>query len=226
MDAKYIRVRMAGLLEGLLGYWKLDETSGNAVDSHGSYIGTSSNITYTASGKIGRCYTFNGTSSNVNFGDVISPTTAITVTAWIKSSSIPASEGAIVWKSGYSSFWHGFRLTCYSAGNLGVMLSDGYGNDYDNTVATGCLDGNWHLVGFTWDGTTIYGYKDNSRNAGASWAGPIGYISTDLLFGCAIGGSMWWSGEIDEVAIWNIPLTQAQMTDLYNSGNGLTHPFS
>ena len=227
MDAKFIKVfAEAGLLDGLLGYWKLDETSGNAVDSSGNgYTGTSSNITYTASGKIGRCYTFNGSTSNINFGDVISPATGITLTAWVKTTSLPASEGAIIYKASYATNWCGYRLTVYSTGTVGFFLGDNTGNYLDITFGTTVLNGNWHFIGGTWDGTNAYIYLDDTRRTVTSWTGPIAYTSVNLYSGYN-GSSMLYQGDIDEAGIWNKALTQDNMLLLFDSGNGKTHPFS
>ena len=48
------------LLNGLVSYWKLDETSGNAVDNIGGNTGVNTNVTY-AAGKINNGAVFNGT---------------------------------------------------------------------------------------------------------------------------------------------------------------------
>ncbi|GAI02489.1 unnamed protein product, partial [marine sediment metagenome] len=75
------------LIDGLISYWKLDEASGNAADSHGANIGVASNIAYGTAGIINNCFSYNGTTSNVNCGHdaSLNVTTGLTISFWIKS---------------------------------------------------------------------------------------------------------------------------------------------
>lgn len=211
------------LINGLLFYAQLDESSGNAYDEIGPLTGTASNITYTESGKIGRCFTFNGSSSVVNFGDNIEPTTAISIFAWIKATSL-STETAIVYKTDYSTGWCGYRLTVGSSGYLGFLLGDNTGGLLDITYGTGLANSAWRFVGATWDGSTAYMWIDTGKRSGASWTSTIVHLSTNLCLGSS-SSAMWWPGEIDEVGIWNRALTDSEVTELYNSGAGKTYPF-
>ena len=58
------------LIDNLVAYYKLDETSGNAIDIHGSNDGTTTNISYEVTGKINTGYSFNG----VPIGNTLSVT--------------------------------------------------------------------------------------------------------------------------------------------------------
>ena len=44
--------------------------------------------------------------------------------------------------------------------------------------------------------------------------------------GLRAGRSEYWLGQMDEPAIWNKELTQAEVDELYASGIGLQYPFS
>lgn len=214
------------LLDGLMGYWKLDETSGNAVDSSGSgYTGTSSNITYTASGKISRCYTFNGTTSNVALGNIIKPTTALSFSIWTKDGG-QSAEKFIIGNTIYDTAWRGWRFTRYTGNSVGIFLSDG-STYLDQAYGSNYSDDAWHNTIFTWNGTTAYFYKDGVKSSAYNWSGTISYNAThNLRFGANDSGSLVYDGEIDEVGIWNRALTDAEASWLYNSGSGLTHPFT
>lgn len=215
------------LLSGLMGYWKLNETSGNAVDSSGnSYTGTSSNISYNASGKISRCYTFNGSSSKVVIGNVIKPTTAFSMSVWTKDGG-QSTERNIIGHTIYDTAWRGWRFTRYNDNAAGVLLTDGAGQFLDVTFGNNYSNDAWHHTVFTWNGTTAYVYKDGVKNTGWSWNYTIGYGTThNLTLGANNTGSNVYDGEVDEVGIWNRALTDAEAGWLYNSSSGLTHPFS
>lgn len=214
------------LLTGLMGYWKLDETSGGTIDSSGNnYTGTGSNLTYNANGKIGRCYTFNGTDSRVTFGNVIKPTTALSISLWMKDGGQTAEKN-IINTSVYDGVWRGWRFTRYSDQAAGVLLSSGT-NNLDVTFGTTLSNDNWYHIVFTWNGTTAYVYINNVRNSGWSWSYTISYATThNLTFGANQSGGQVYDGEIDEVGVWNRALTSNEVSILYNSGSGLTHPFS
>jgi hypothetical protein len=44
----------------------------------------------------------------------------------------------------------------------------------------------------------------------------------DVYFGEGYGGSRYWDGMIDEGAIWNRTLNESEISQIYNSGNGLS----
>jgi len=215
------------LLDGLMGYWKLDETSGNAVDSSGSgYTGTSSNITYTASGKINRCFTFNGTTSKVVIGNVIKPTTALSFSIWTKDGG-QSAEKQVIFHNVYDTTWRGWRFTRLNNAQGSVLLSDGNGNYLDVAFGTAYNNDSWHHTVFTWNGTTAYVYIDGIKGTGWSYAYTISYATTHYLtFGDNEAGTSVYDGEMDEIAIYNRALTDTEAGWLYNSNSGLTHPFS
>lgn len=214
------------LLDGLMGYWKLDETSGNATDSSGNgYTGTSSNITYTASGKIGRCFTFNGTTSNVALGNIIKPTSSLSLSVWTKDSG-QSSEKFIIGNTVYDTAWRGWRLTRYNDNAIGMLMS-GVSNYFDQAYGSNYSNDTWHHTVFTWNGTTAYFYKDGIKSSAYNWSGTISYNAThNLRFGANESGGSVYDGEIDEVGIWNRALTDTEASWLYNSNSGLTYPFS
>jgi hypothetical protein len=222
-------VSSSTLINGLLGGWKLDETSGNAVDVLGVYTGTSTAITYTASGKIGRCYTFNGTSSNVSFGNVLKPTNKFTISAWIKTTNT-TGETTILDCKAYGSNWEGYQffmngtqvaLTLYS--NTATQL------DYETKpTGAGTLgDGTWHHIVATWDGTNVYLYADNFKSAASPYSTTLVYnASNSLVMGNSPADAVWTTGDIDNVYIWNRALGTLGVDSLYTKENtGTTYPW-
>jgi hypothetical protein len=195
------------LINGLLGGWKLDETSGNAVDVKGVYTGTSTGITYTASGKLGRCYTFNGTSSNVSFGNVIKPTSAITISAWVKTSNT-STDGSVIDCHIYGTNWEGYQLITYADGTIGFFLGTNTSTMLDMSAnpiyPTLVTNGAWHHIVATWNGTTAYIYEDNIQSTGTTFSTAIVYnASNSLYLGQQPDATHKFTGDIDMVYIWN-----------------------
>ncbi|QQG47496.1 MAG: DUF2341 domain-containing protein [Candidatus Woesebacteria bacterium] len=74
------------LNNGLIGYWKMDETSGNASDSSGNAVTLTNNgSTAFSAGKFGNAPTFNGSSKYFNSGSTISGVQ--TISFWVNPGS-------------------------------------------------------------------------------------------------------------------------------------------
>ena len=121
----------SSLLTGLLSAWKLDEVSGQALDSHGNIDSTSISVTYDANGKIGRCFTFNGSSNYVNFGDVLHLVSHLTISCWFKTTDVSSNYQGLVtnydgdYDLGYDICYVGIvRITQYQLGKHLVLQGD------------------------------------------------------------------------------------------------------
>lgn len=117
---------------------------------------------------------------------------------------------------------------CGGTSCLGLQAFDGSGNyrNYelvDNTTT----DYNFHQIVITWNGTDIKLYWDNSQitNSPAGTAtNPIGTLyqsNLNMMFGGTQQG-FGMTSRIDEVKFYNKTLNTSEITELYNSGNGLT----
>ena len=120
----------------------------------------------------------------------------------------PSAPYALVWNPGTNKFF--FRL------------GNGQNGYWELTVASGLLrDGNWHHHCLTRTDATIDYYIDtvlqtnitnNTLNAGAGANTTIENIMANHL------GSSNAAGKMDEVALFDYKLTQANVTSIYNSG--------
>ena len=79
----------------------------------------------------------------------------------------------------------------------------------------GVCDGQWHLLGLTYDNGAITLYKDNEAPVSTS-------VNTTPVTGTLVMGHNYGLyGTVDEPAFWNKALTLEEKNLLYNSGNGL-----
>jgi hypothetical protein len=225
------KTSVSPLLTGLLAYWKFDEASGNATDSSGNNIaGAATDITYTASGKIGRCFTFNNSSSQLLLGNatIIKPTSALSFSFWMKSSTEPAVEAMIIDCTGNNT---GYRISLYGGGGFGFIFGNGSSiiDAYIGAAATGNLyDNAWHHIVLTWDGTTVKCYFNNTNDPteNETWSNTISHDAADIYIGSNSSNIRHYEGSLDEFGIWNRALTITEIGLLYNSGAGLSHPFN
>jgi hypothetical protein len=215
------------LSDGLVGYWKMDEsaTTSGAIDSSGNgndgtYYGNAS----TTAGKFGNGGVFDGTGDLVNCGNDSSfdITSAITISAWINVSST-VDKQRIVDKVRTDAY----TLRLYDNGSVAVMeLAAEYGgvtqtpgySSFDNFI----ILGQWTHVSATYNGDIIRYYIDG-QPAGTvkpSPAGDIGTNANDLVIGARLDGSYEFRGQIDEVRIYNRALSPDEVQKLYEWAPG------
>ena len=223
------------LLDGLVSYWKFDETSGTtASDSHGSNDGTVSGDTW-VSGKINNCLSFDGSDDYVAMGDVlddviVGSSAKFTVSSWVKKSG----DGMFISK--YADTQHGEngrQLNMRFASsqveltyNGAISGTGGYemyttSNTYSNSV--------WYNIVFVVDMTQplenrVIIYVDGvEQTTTVTTSGtPAGIQSGPAQF--AVGGSVSSTGVlryqinaiVDETAIWNRALSSDEVKALYD----------
>lgn len=203
---------------GLIGYWKMDETSGNAIDSSGNnYTGTPTGTTVT-SGKYGNARSFNGS-------ERITTTNAqqlsdFTISVWFKDDGVTTAYERLVDKSYTGGFWLGRNGSTASSWGGGILEGSApYG------IFGTFTDGQWnHMISIR-RGTTHELYANGILVASNT-------VSSSLLDTTAIqiGNGTTNQGAtstIDEVRVYNRALSPAEVQALYNWAPGpiLYYPF-
>jgi len=132
-------------------------------------------------------------------------TTAMTVEAWIKTTS--TSEEYILEKT-ENAYYFGINL----AGNAGKisMYLVGVNSGWLYSNNTTINDGSWHHVAAAYDGANEYLYVDGVLDNSLSVSGTIGTNGDPLYIGSRDGGSVF-GGQMDEVRLWNVARSGAQI---------------
>src|SRR5437016_4869715 len=143
----------------------------------------------------------------------------LTVTAWFNTSQVSSQQG-LVNKFLYGSFngWQiyldtGLLHASYMA-NGGSYVGDlANGLTANNFIA----DGLWHHVAFAVDATGGRLYVDGVLRDSRAWNGIAGATTTaqELSLGHYPGGD-FYNGLLDEVTVWNVALSQAQILNNKN----------
>jgi len=223
---EFLTFRTNSLLNGLMAYWKLDDSGSTAEDAHSTNDGTiSAGVTTGETGVIGDAFKFNGTSSNVFFGTACRPTTGLSISLWFNIANI--TSGGDQWFVGngvYSTNWCGYWVSINTTGNINFRLGTNTATLLDKTYESGLDDGTWHHVACTWDGTNAYIYVDNVKSTATAYSTDIVYVTAcRLRMGSnAYADGTFYGGLLDEVAIYNRALTDAEVEDLYGE---LAYPF-
>ncbi|MHC4631152.1 MAG: MBL fold metallo-hydrolase [Planctomycetota bacterium] len=198
----------------LIAHWKLDETEGSiAFDSEGNNSGTLNGnpLWRLAGGKVDGALEFDGTDDYISSDFVLNPADGpFSVFAWIKG----GAPGQAVISQTSGANW---LCSDASAGNLMTELRHIAGRVaqpplLSQTVIT---DGDWHRVGFVWDGSNRILYADGAEVATDT---QIGLATSDggLYIGAGknLEPASFFSGLIDDVRIYNEALSPEDIETL------------
>lgn len=202
------------------------EFSGNATDSSGNghdgnVVGAT--LTYDRLGNSDSAYFFNGNSSYISAGNILTNLSQFTLSAWINISSYTDSEYIGVF--GQQSFYYpqshdGWQFYVGPSGSS--FGTSGYwsnGTFLDTRVPHVVPLNEWHLITQTYDGTEVKQYDNETLVSSLSYnAGSIGN-NFDFLIGkvAAYPGSLriiGFSGTIDDILVYNRALSQSEINQL------------
>lgn len=186
------------------------DSSGSGVDGTWQHGNTDSDTV--ASGKIGRCLSFDGANDYMDFA--VSPTlstSAGAIVMWANTSTILVGTDWAFYHSAVDNLLYLYR----SADAYKIRLSDGGSVDttYDFVVGT------WHHIAVTWNGTAYATYFDGAAGASGSITA-FTNLNAGQYIGCASAGASTWHGKLDAVMIFTSALTADEIKFLYNTGNG------
>lgn len=217
------------LLDGLVSYWKLDESSGDAIDSAGSNNGTVVGATQGTSGKIGTAYSFDG-NDEINYGSdpvglEFGAGEDFSISIWFKTSN--TSFQFMLGKGGDStiSTQKGYGLAITGGGSVYGFIHDGSRQIF-TALGTGYNNNNWHQYTALFDRNgNLTRYVDGVELGSEDISSVSGSLSSDknLYVGRyenAVSGK--FIGAIDDVKIWGRLLTSSEVQEDFDNGlNGI-----
>lgn len=198
--------------DGLVSWWKFDEDGGGiAYDSWGVYNGTLHGPNWVP-GKSNSALNFNGNSDYIDVeGSGGVDLAQYTIECWFKPSIINDWR-MIVAKLTDPGSVNNFELRYYTGGKVQLAASGGAGP----TTPTGVISiGTWAHLLATFDGTNGRVYIDTILKAGPSGMS-VDFVPETIYIGTRDGFYNYAAGIIDEVRIYNRPLTQEEIEQNYN----------
>jgi len=134
-----------------VAWFKMNEESGNILDSKGGLVGTAYNLTYQGEEGI----YFNGNNSYIQFSNKVIPMGKKSIYFEIKTSQTNAS---IVMTQSKGSLEYGTQIAFLSDNSGKIYLTVNrsvVGSSLFNLITNKVIaDDLWHKILFTWDGTT------------------------------------------------------------------------
>ena len=203
---------------GLVSYWRLDESSGtNANDSMSTNDGTyTGGYTLSASGALAgdtnKATTLNGSTGRIAVGNPAALRLSTgTIEAWIKTSNAGTSWRDIVSKDN--------AYTLLAKAN--ILGTYDFNTGADRATSLNIADNAWHHVVVTFqsgvtNGTKVYSDGTLLLTTTITVTSQTG----NFVIGSWKGTDEFWTGAIDEVAMYSGVLTASTISDHYVSGRG------
>lgn len=222
------------LLDSLVGYWKLDETTGTRVDATGRGNDLADNNTVTsAAGKVNNAsqhvaasveYLSKASVADLQMGDF-----DFTFAGWFYLDSVTAIRAIFGKTDGVQIE---YQMFCNVT--TGAAFFDYFGNGASNTLVrvtsgTTINLATWYFLEAYHDAANnLLGIRINNGSATTQATGGVAPNTSNggFTLGSRSGGSLPFDGRLDEWGIWKRLLTSAERTTLYNGGSGVTYPFS
>lgn len=227
------------LRDNMVSWWELNEESGTRVDAHGS-----NDLTAGGTGGVGFGTGKQGNAADFEAGDTdylaitdasqsgLDFSTTFSVSAWIKLES--AHNGAIISKDADDSAATRGYMFWSDSGVLKALVGGGSGTFDFYQSSSSLSTGTWYHVVLTCNtsnasATTFEFFVNGSSigNGSAIISNNITSIQNNAtVFNIGSknsGAGLSFDGLIDEVGVWSKVLSGTEITDLYNSGNGLTY---
>lgn len=210
-------------MTGLVSYWKLNEAAGTAAaDSQGTNTGTYTNTPTLGqagalTGDTSTSVQFNGTNEYINVPDAASLdiTAQITIEAWFRSNTL-INNSTILSKGSTTGYW----LQRNGNTNPAQFGTNGTTNPTLNGTVS-INNGAWHHIAVVYNGANKYIYIDGVQDVTVAATGNISTNNQALrIADNAQATGRFWAGWLDEVAIYNVGLTPAQVLDHFNAGRG------
>lgn len=228
------RRRAGALLTGLVGYWALEEASGDRADSHtgGLTLTDNNTVTQAAAGLVDEAAQFTAANSEtLSRADSAAlstgPGVAFTLALWVYLDSAGADRPCMTkWGGAFGSreFWLGYDN---SDGSFSLQVSDGSAGTGVVSSLGAPSTATWYFVVGRYhpDTDEISISVDAGTPDTESFTGSVPDSTAAFVLGSdALGGSGHHNGRMDEVMYWKgRVLTEVEVAWLYNSGSGRTY---
>lgn len=212
----------ATLNSQLVSYWTLNETTGTFFDSLGRNNFTTVVALHNATGKINFSAQFNGSNSHITTTTMGFPNasgTSFTLNHWVYLNTTGNNIQVLGWQDSSGSA----RIQSFVDISKFLFRSNVMsGGDLDTGVSA--TVGSWFMITYRYNNSatnistwTNCNYRTSEASTYNANSGNIFIVGEDPA------GSFDFNGSVDEIAVWNRSLTDAEICDLYNAGSGITY---
>lgn len=227
------------ITSGLIGFWSfngsdINWSSNTLYDRSGNgYNGAIRGISTSTSpmaGKIGQALHFDGTNDRIVIPEIVTDidgASDLSVSVWIKPHTLEALDTIIGKNNTSSGSTFNFRMEDSSSSNLRFNFSTSVnGHTTSNVLAVG----QWTHAVAVFDGTKtgnnnrlkiyINGVAETLDFGGTTVPSTLSNTSWDMVIGSTdtSTGNRWFDGVLDEIRLYNRPLSAEEALQLYKLG--------
>jgi len=214
----------------VVGIWLFDEGEGEVLkdSSRNGNNGTVAGAKW-VDGKFGKALQFNGSSSYVEVpssDSLNSIADEITVVAWMKYANW-GNWARVVARGNWTAAMDQYQFLLLlggSTGDMGFCVSI-KGERASYAGRTALKQDQWHHVAGTSDGVTVKLYVDGELIGSSASAKPVNKVEEEpLTIGCGYAGARaaFFSGTVDEVAIFNKAISDQDLKELMKGLKAIT----
>jgi hypothetical protein len=224
------------LTQNLVAYYKLDETSGDALPTVGSVTLTNTGSTPYATGKINNGADFGAynTTKYLYANNNLGITGGVcSISIWYKAIALTAGQSDRIVAQGDAGTIVNNTIDYTNVGGITYLNFNRQKQNVQNEQVTyipSFTTDTWHHLVYTYDNINVRAYVDGALigsivASGTGGTGGGSQIAINDLFAYSVQNPSG-GGIKDELGIWNKALSSGDILELYNSGNGLSHPFT
>jgi hypothetical protein len=200
---------------GLVAAYGFEESGGTALDSSGrGNTGTIREATRVA-GRFGQGLQFDGVNDwiTVNDADSLDLSSGMTIEAWVKPSLLTGWRTILMKESATGLAYGLYANNDTNRPSVNVHAAGGAEQDIRGTATLSTTA--WTHVAATHDGSTLRLYVSGTQVATRAFASALAATSQPLRIGGNAVWNEWFSGQLDEVRVYNRALTAAEIvTDM------------
>jgi hypothetical protein len=216
---------------GLVGWWRGE---GNATDvvsgANGALYGS---VTF-ASGKVGRCFAFDGINGGINLPDVpaLALTGSLSIEGWLLVADVVSVSGMVIFRGDTRSGLDPYYVSVEPRpGTSGVLNFVVWGRDNMNASVTALMPiGTWiHVAATLDDANGLMRLYTNAVVAAETMTDvrPLRRLDPQARPGIGIGNhssqpgpfNYPFHGLIDELSLYNRALSDCEIQAIYNAGS-------
>ena len=223
----------------LVSEWKFDGSgisSGSSIDSsylidswgqkNGTVTATPPTVLSDADCVSGSCLNFNGSQNvTIPYNSIFNFGNQMTAMIWVKMGVQSSQKGIFdQWSGTNNAWWIGVLGAAFN--KVEVLISDDgttNANHYKYYVTNNVVfDGNWHLIGFTWNAGTFFIYVDGQSvplaASGTLTTNSIYNSTSNLAIGWHNTAGSYITGSVDEARLYSVAIPTSQVKEQYYAG--------
>ena len=214
-----------------MAYWPLDGVTPGIIvngttvgfeDAVGTNHGTAGNSNAAgmqwATGVLGGAVDFDGVDDYITISDSSSlDLQDFTVSIWAQNGDSAIGWNRLISKKDIWSSSDGWEITLVSGSDTNLYLSGSSGVNLQTGCVSDWQDGQWHQVVAIYSGATVSLYCDGTHKADGAIAAVAAGTFPLVIGDDANYNEAQWDGLLDEIAIYDRPLTQVEIDYRYES---------